>query len=100
MIFKWFDARAARAFGTELARAFIAKVPADGNLRGRKFEAKAASAMKHLERQVAAFKSEHHPNVYQKAKLGNAFKWALRDGGYNDAQYIDKLTDWLMLQLQ
>ena len=100
MIFGWFDARAARAFGTDLARAFIASVPADGKLRGRKFEAKSASALKHLERQVADFKRKHQLNFYQKASLGNTFKWALREGGYDDAQVIDTLTDWLMLQLR
>ncbi|CAD5373157.1 conserved hypothetical protein [Rubrivivax sp. A210] len=99
MIFGWFDARAARSFGSELALAFMALVPADAKMTDRKFEAKARSALTQLGRRVADFTREHRLNGYQKARLGNAFKWALKDAGY-DAAYIDKLTDWLILQLQ
>lgn len=98
MIFGWFDARAAQALGGDLAQSFMKQVPADARLSDRKFEAKAKSALKSIERGIADFKREHTLNAYQKAKLGNAFKWALKDGGY-DAAYVDKLTDLLMLQL-
>jgi hypothetical protein len=99
MIFGWFDARAAKAFGSDLARSFIARVPAEARLSERKFEAKAKSALTQLERGIADFRREHRLNVYQKAKLGNAFKWTLKDAGY-DAAYVDKLTDLVMLELQ
>ncbi len=99
MIFGWFDASAAQAFGSDLARAFMARVPVDATLSERKFEAKAKSALTHLERGIADFKRKHRLNFYQKAKLGNSFKWMLKDGGYDPA-YVDKLTDLVMLQLQ
>lgn len=99
MIPGWFDARTAAAFGAELARFFIAKVPADSRLTDRKFEAKAKAALTQIGRQAADFKRSHGLNFYKKARLGNAFKWALKDAGYDPA-YIDKLTDWLVLQLQ
>lgn len=99
MIFGWFDARAAQACGAGLAQSFMARVPADARLSDRKFEVKAKSALTHLGRDIAAFRTEHRLNPYQKARLGNAFKWALKDAGY-DAGYVDKLTDLLMVQLQ
>jgi hypothetical protein len=37
-------------------------------------------------------------NMFKKAKLGNAFKWFLRDAGY-DTEYVDGLTEWLMERL-
>ena len=99
MIFGWFDARPAREFGSELASAFVALVPIDGATSDRRFEAKVKSAMSQLGRRVADFRRNRHLNTYQKAQLGNTFKWTLKDAGY-DAAYVDKLTDWLVLQLQ
>ncbi len=99
MIFSWFDATAAREFGASLARSFIASMPAAGAVSDKKFEAKAKSAVAQFERGIAAFRRDHRLNFYQKAKLGNAFKWALKDAGYDDA-YIEKITDLLMLKLQ
>lgn len=99
MIFAWFDATAAKAFGASLAQSFMERVPADGKLSDRKFEAKAKSALTNVERDIAAFKREQKLNVYKKAKLGNEFKWTLKDAGY-DTTYVDKLTDLVMLQLQ
>ncbi len=99
MIFGWFDARAARAFGSELARSFMTRVPADAKVSDRKFEAKAKAALLEIERSITDFKASQRLNFYRKAKLGNAFKWTLKDGGY-DAAYVDKLTDLVMLQLQ
>ena len=48
--------------------------------------------------QVERFKAENKLNTYKKAKLGNAFKWALKDAGY-EAAYIEKISEWLMLRL-
>ena len=99
VIFRWFDAEAARALGQGLAAAFVARVPPDANLSQSKFEGKVKSAIAQMDRSVAEFLKEHRLNAYQKAQLGNAFKWALRDAGY-DAEYADKLTDLLMLKVQ
>lgn len=98
MILDWFDARAAEEFGTELARKFSSRVPLDREFSERKFEAKAKGAIAQLQDSVREFRSGHRLNVYKKAKLGNAFQWALRDAGY-PPEYVSKLTDLLMLQL-
>jgi hypothetical protein len=99
MIFRWFDAGAAKKFGQELAEEFVASVSPGAQLSQNKFEAKVKSAVAQMDRRVAEFTKQHRLNAYQKAQLGNAFKWALRDAGY-DADYADKLSDLLMLRLQ
>ena len=98
MVFGWFDASAAKQFGTSLAQDFIAQVPPETTLSEKKFASKASAAIKHLGVRVVEFKRSHALNGYKKARLCNDFKWTLKDAGY-DAAYVDKLTDWLMLQL-
>jgi hypothetical protein len=95
----WFDATQARSFGEGLAQLFIEKLPSSHGLSSKAFEAKARETLGKLSKQVQAFRQSNRLNFYQKAKLGNAFKWTLRDAGY-DAKYADELTEWLMLQLQ
>ncbi len=99
MIFGWFDARTAKQRGVELAQAFAARVPVGADVGERKFEARAKGAITQLQRDAADFARNHKLNAYKKAQLGNAFKWALKDAGY-PAEYVDKLTDLLVLQLQ
>jgi hypothetical protein len=98
MILRWFDGRAAESFGAELARSFVARVPVERELSERKFEVKAKAAIAQLQSSAAKFKDINGLNFYQKAKLGNAFQWALKDAGY-PPEYVAKLTDLLMLQL-
>lgn len=99
MIFRWFDAEEAKQFGNDLAAAFVASVPPDGKLSKQKFESRVKAALAQLDRRVAEFHQNKRFNAYQKAQLGNAFKWRLRDAGY-DKDYADKLTDLLLLRLQ
>ncbi len=98
MIFGWFDARPASEFGTALASFFKQRVPPDARLSDKKFAAKSQEVLGKMALQVDRFKAENKLNTYQKAKLGNAFKWALKDAGY-DAAYIDKLSEWLVVRL-
>jgi hypothetical protein len=98
MMLSWFDAREASAFGTRLAEMLVERTPADGTV-GRRMLTKKHEAMLHqLEQHVVRFKAEHKLNAYKKAKLGNVFKWTLREKGY-DVEYVDQLTHWLMLKI-
>jgi hypothetical protein len=45
--------------------------------------------------QVRAFGRKERPNVYQRARLGNRVKWALKDAGY-PAPFIDAFTTELV----
>ena len=98
MPFGWLDAREAKQFGTSLAGFYIAQVPVDQKLSDKKFAARTQSVLRRMSDQVDAFKAAHRLNGYKKAQLGNTFKWALKDAGY-DTAYIDKLTDWLVTRL-
>jgi hypothetical protein len=98
MFFSWFDASAATAFGTTLAGFFAQRVPRDAAVSDKKFAAKAQDVLGKMALQVDRFKAENGLNTYKKAKLGNAFKWALKDAGYPPA-YIEKLSEWLMVRL-
>lgn len=98
MILSWFDARQAKEFGTSLATFFIERVPANTRIEDKQFAAKTQKILGQTSAQIALFKSKHKLNTYQKAQLGNAFKWALKDAGFAD-DYIDQLTKWLMLQV-
>lgn len=98
MIFGWFDARASSEFGTALAGFFKQRVPPDAKLSDKKFAAKSQEVLGKMALQVDRFKAENKLNTYKKAKLGNAFKWALKDAGY-DAAYIEKLSEWLVVRL-
>ncbi len=93
----WFDAKEARAFGETLAAFFAERIPADSDLKEKKFAARTQQVLAKLAQQVEQFRRVHKLNVFKKAQLGNAFKWKLRDAGYDQA-YVDELTEWLMLR--
>lgn len=95
----WLDAAEAQSFGKTLANYFIQRVTPADKLTDKKFESKARDALEKMAKQVATFRASTKLNVYKKAKLGNAFKWTLREAGF-DTVYVDQLTEWLVLQLQ
>lgn len=99
MVFGWLDTRAAKDFGANLATYFATQLPLEAkNLKDKKFAARTQGTMRQMSAKVVDFKSNESLNVYKKAKLCNAFKWTLRDAGY-DTDYVEKLTDWLVTQL-
>ena len=99
MALGWFDTSEAQDFGKSLAKSFIDRLPPVEKTSSKKFEGKAKEALGKMAKQIATFRSTSKLNFYKKAKLGNAFKWTLREAGYDHA-YTDELTEWLMLQLQ
>ncbi len=99
MFFSWFDAREAQNFGTAMARFFIERIPANAGLSEKQFASKSKQVLEKMNHQVIDFRRQNKLNIYKTAQLGNAFKWALKDAGY-EAGYIDKLTQWLVARLQ
>ena len=98
MIFSWLSAKDEKAFGESLARFFAERIPADSDLKAKKFATRAQQVLSSMSLLVDKFKQDHKLNVFKKAQLGNAFKWTLRDAGYDQA-YVDELTEWLMLRI-
>lgn len=96
MLLSWFDASPAKEFGVSLAKFYIERNPAGIANKAEKFvEKKQGELLNKLVQQIVRFKLEHKLNLYKKAQLGNSFKWALKEAGY-DSEYVDKLTSWLM----
>jgi hypothetical protein len=96
MLLSWFDAKEAKEFGASLARFHIEKIPLAEPGKKSRTPAKQQESLKKLLQQMERYKLEHKLNIYKKAQLGNAFKWTLKEAGY-DTEYVDQLTKQLML---
>lgn len=98
MILSWFDASEAKAFGTSLAHFYIERIPADeSDWKNKAVAKKQQEVVNKLYQQLARFKVDHKLNLYKKAQMGNAFKWALKDAGYDDV-FIDQFIKELLLK--
>lgn len=91
----WFNAKRAEEFGTSLAKFFIEKMPADKQMNDAKFAAKTEYLLTKMSAQIQVFKQSEKLNFYKTAKLGNAFKWTLKDAGVDPALSA-KLLEWLV----
>jgi hypothetical protein len=97
-MFGWFNAKRAEEFGSSLAKFFIDKMPADKLMNDAKFAAKTELLLTKMSAQIKVFKQDERLNVYKTAKLGNAFKWALKDANVDEALSA-KLVEWLVSHL-
>lgn len=99
MIFNWFDAHEAEKSGQSLALFFAERVTVEVGKGGKKsLPKKQMEAVSKMFAQAERFSREHKLNIYKKAKLGNTFKWKLKELGYNN-NLIDELTKELLLHL-
>ena len=99
MIFSWFDANAAKSFGAMMARLYMERMPVNTGLNEKQFALKSQQVLEKMSHHVIDFKLKNQLNFYKIAQMGNAFKWVLKDAGYDD-RYIDKLTEWLVAKIQ
>jgi hypothetical protein len=98
MVMGWFDAREAEAFGITLAKYFRERVPPGATGENRKLAARHQQAVQGMLQLRDHFRATHKLNLYKKARLANAFKWDLREAGYDNA-LIDRLTIEVVLKL-
>lgn len=97
-MFSWFDASDAEKFGTALAEFFIERVPAE-NLEKRTISmAKQKEVTNKMIYKIQLYRLENKLNLYKKAKLGNAFKWKMREANY-DPSFVNDLTKLLMMKM-
>jgi hypothetical protein len=94
----WLDTGKAEEFGSSLGQFFIEKMPQDAQLNESKMASKTQYLLDKMSVRINAFKREQKLNGYKNAKLANAFKWKLRDAGYDKA-YIDTVVSWLVTRL-
>lgn len=97
MMLKWFDASEARNFGASLAAFYMERLPPEMDAQ-KKIVKKEQEVLNKMFQQMAQFKLKNKLNIYKKAQMGNAFKWALRNAGY-DTAFVDALTTKLMIAL-
>lgn len=98
-LFSFLDASAAKAFGTEMARSYIERMPPNAALTEKQFTSKSKHTIEKMSVQIAAHKQQNKLNLYKIAQMANAFKWTLKDAGYAD-DYIDKLTQWFVVRVK
>lgn len=95
MVWAWFDAKEAKAFGADLATFYLARVKTEADAKSRKFvEKKQRILLDKLTQRIVAFRRSHKLNIYKKAQIGNVFKWHLLEAGF-DTAYVDELTSWV-----
>jgi hypothetical protein len=99
MILNWLDAKEEADFGNKLAEFYDQKCREIEKGPDHKQEGKRLKSISQLLLQARQFKTSRKLNAYKKAKLGNAFKWKLKDLGY-DEELIGLLTKEIMLELQ
>ncbi len=97
MVLGWFNADEAKKFGASLAQFYIDRIPADESGGKGKSVARKQEVINKMFDQLARFRLEHKLNIYKKAQLGNAFKWALKEAGYHP-DFVDKFTKELLLK--
>lgn len=98
MNLNWFSAKAAKEFGSSLARFYIERIPVDTSLSATQFSRKSADVLNKMDLKIRQFKQQERLNFYKTAQMGNAFKWTLKEAGYDDA-YVTRLTDWLVTKI-
>lgn len=88
------------AFSRELASEFARRYPLDLD-RGsdKKREKKLGRALNHVYNQARRFSREQRLGVYGTARLGNGFKWALKEMGYRQ-EFIDEATKGMILNVR
>lgn len=92
MILKWFDTEAVDKFMDKAVEEFIAGFPpAELQDQRRKSPARLKRASDHLFASTSTFIAAHSLNLFQKARLGNKFKWALKSAGYPE-EFVDQMT--------
>lgn len=98
-MFKWLDAKNAEAFGIEMAKMVKDMVPSDSSINDSKRASKANYSKEKMQKRLNQFKESEDLNFYKIAKLLNAFKWELKDAGY-DAKFTDSFAGWLLTTLR
>jgi hypothetical protein len=95
----WLRRKEIENFATDLARDLGRRFPPASEQRTDKGAANQLAAIAAgLHKRGAGFCKERDLGVYGKAKLGNSFRWQLRELGYSEA-FVESVTHGLVLSL-
>ena len=85
-IFQWFDTEEIDEFARSIAAELVKRAPPAG-LEAQ--DEKASKRLRNMHQAVFSraqqFARTHKLNIYKKARLGNQFRWALKEAGYPKA---------------
>src|SRR5579862_7966254 len=95
MVFSWFNTRAVDAFVDAEVADMVKRVP-PARLEGtgpgvKKAEEQLAKCHDVLLRHASDFVQREKPNLYQKARIANRMKWALREARY-PTPFVDEFA--------
>jgi hypothetical protein len=96
---KFFDTRELEEFATGLATDFARRFPPASESRtdpGAAHQFKVI--LEGLGARAVRYRDQHGLGLYRKAKLGNVFRWKLKELGYS-AQFIERATKELVTRL-
>jgi hypothetical protein len=96
---KLFDAKEVEAFATSLAEDLARRFPPASESRtdpGAKHQVKVI--LEGLSARAVRFHDENKLGVYKKAKLGNVFRWKLKEFGYSE-DFVDRATKEIVTRL-
>ena len=89
-MFGWFDSKAVDAFADGAVADLVKRVPPEKmQQRASAQRLKATGDM--IFQRADNFGRSQSLNVYQRARLGNRVKWALKEAGY-PPEFVDALT--------
>jgi hypothetical protein len=94
-----FDTKELEEFATSLASDLGRRFPPSSEARtdpGAKHQIKVI--MEGLGARALRYHSEHDLGVYKKAKLGNVFKWKLKELGFSD-EFAERATKDIVTRL-
>jgi hypothetical protein len=98
-LFGFLDTRALDEFATVLASDLGRRFPPASEARtdpGAQYQVKVI--LEGLGARAVRFHTENKLNLYKKAKLGNVFKWKLKELGYSDA-FAERATKEIITRL-
>jgi hypothetical protein len=88
----------------EFAKALVQDIlkhfpPLEAPAKARKSsQKKVASVIEGALQKAVAFKQQHKLGIYKTARLGNTFRWELKERGY-DAEFVDTIVQDLVVRL-
>jgi hypothetical protein len=98
-LLKMFDTKELEAFATGLAADLGRRFPPASEKRtDRGANNQLKGIIEGLAARAVAYHAEHKLGVYKKAKLGNVFRWKLKEMGYSD-EFAEDATQEIVKQL-
>ena len=80
---KWFNSQEVDKFSDWLIAEIIKRYPPEGlDTDSKKSSQRLKKVLDSLFQRIEAFAEKNVLNLYQRARLGNRVKWAMRDAGY------------------